>query len=99
MSATPLYDRIIVDRAHNRVDGYTFENKGCYSYSERYSYTTGSAGITYNQELFKDPGFRRALRFKIHGWGTANLTKILEMSRKCPVVYKRSKEFVQAKKE
>jgi hypothetical protein len=81
MSATPLYDRIIVDRANNRVDGYTFENKGCYNYSERYSYCTGNKGIIYNQELFKDPGFRRALRFKIHGWGTSSLTKILEASK------------------
>lgn len=48
MSSTPLYDRIIVDRSYNRVDGYTFENKGCYNYSERYSYAVGNKGIIYN---------------------------------------------------
>ena len=54
-------------------------------------------GIVYNQELFKDPGFRRALRFKIHGWGTANLTKILEASQKYPVIYKQRKDLFKEK--
>ena len=50
MSATPLYDRIIVDRANNRVDGYTFETKGSQNYSERYSYQVGGQanGVVYN---------------------------------------------------
>ena len=30
--------------------------------------------------LFQDPGLRRVLRFKMHNWGVANLTKIIAAS-------------------
>ena len=50
MSSTPLYDRIIVDRSEQKVDGYTFETKNHTYYSERYSYQVAQTGdeVIYN---------------------------------------------------
>ena len=38
MSSTPLYERIVVDRADMQLKGYTFEKKTDESYSEHFVY-------------------------------------------------------------
>ena len=85
ISSAPLYDRIIVDRKTMMISGFTFENTMTRMYSERYTYRqspNATNEVFYDQQLFKNPGLKRVLRFKIHTWGVQNLQKILLASQK-----------------
>ena len=70
ISSKPLYERIIVDRKTMQVHGFTFENLADKNYSEHFVFRNTSPGVVnYDMFLFRDPGIKRMLRFKIHGWG------------------------------
>ena len=78
LSSKPLYERIIVDRKNMQVHGFTFEAPSDEVYSEHFVYRSMSPGVVnYDMFLFRDPGFKRILRYKAHTWGVQNLTKIL----------------------
>jgi hypothetical protein len=62
MSSTPLYERIIVDRAEMNVQGFTFEKPQDNRYSEHYKYQYADNQIKYDMLLFRDPGLKRVIR-------------------------------------
>ena len=81
VSSKPLYERIVIDRSTNQLHGFTFENPQAEQYSEHFVYRLNDQGnVNYDMFLFQDPGIRRVLRFKMHNWGVANLTKIIAAS-------------------
>ena len=72
MSQKPVYERIIFDRKNKAVFGYTFEAQNQTSYTERYVFKESKNNAdktTYDMYLYKNPGLKKILRFKLHNWG------------------------------
>ena len=78
MSSQPLYERIVVDRAAMELSGYTFEKKTDESYSEHFVYSQqADKSVSYNFYMFRDPGLKRILRYRMFNWGIDSLQKII----------------------
>ena len=77
MSSKPLYEKIIVDRKNGQVHGYTFENLSDEKYSEHFVYQRMDEQVNYDMFLFRNPGLKRLLRSRMHGWGVQKLEKIM----------------------
>ena len=72
MSSTPVYERIIFNRKTMQVHGFTFEKETDNSYIEHYCYKANNndSNLThYEMVLYKNPGLKKFLRFKLHNWG------------------------------
>ena len=73
LSSKPVYERIIFNRKVQSVSGYTFETDQDKAYVEHYVYKMGdgqdSEKTLYDMFLYKNPGFKKMLRFKCHNWG------------------------------
>lgn len=81
MSSKPIYERIIFNRADKEVKGFTFEKESDNVYVEHYVYKedTKDAGNTvYDMFLYKNPGFQKYLRFKLHSWGVQTMTNLIK---------------------
>jgi hypothetical protein len=85
VSSHPLYEKIIVNRATGSMQGFTFEKPSDSQYSEHYVYRAGSEATSYDMFLFRDPGFKRMLRHKMHQWGVANTQKLIETRAKLQI--------------
>lgn len=80
MSSRPVYERIIFNRKHRCVQGFTFEKEEENVYFEHYVYKQDDkdTGKTiYNMFLYKAPGLKKMLRFKLHSWGVQSLESIM----------------------
>lgn len=74
MSSTPIYERIVVDRADMQLKGYTFEKKTDESYSEHFVYAEqADKSVNYDFYMFRDPGLKRILRYRMFSWGISSL--------------------------
>mmetsp|Transcript_5829 Transcript_5829/g.6977 ORF Transcript_5829/g.6977 Transcript_5829/m.6977 type:complete len:178 (+) Transcript_5829:89-622(+) len=75
MSSQPLYERIVVDRSSKELKGYTFEKKTDEAYSEHFVYAeqADKKSVAYNFYMFRDPGLKRILRYRMFNWGVASL--------------------------
>ena len=84
MSSHPLYERIVVDRENMELKGYTFEKKTDESYSEHFVYSeqADKKSVNYDMYMFRDPGLKRILRYRMFNWGVSSLQKIIDQSRK-----------------
>ncbi|TNV86923.1 hypothetical protein FGO68_gene1729 [Halteria grandinella] len=93
LSSRPVYERIIFNRADQSVSGFTFETREDLAYVEHYVYkkkegdTTDSTEKTlYDMFLYKNPGLKKLLRFKLHNWGVQTMESIIkkeqELARK-----------------
>ena len=70
MSSTPLYERIVIDRKDMELKGYTFEKKTDQAYSEHFVYQEkASKQVNYDMYMFRDPGLKRILRYRMFNWG------------------------------
>jgi hypothetical protein len=72
MSSNPVYERIIFNRATRSVQGFTFEKESDNVYTECYVYKQDTQDATktiYSMFLYKNPGLKKLLRFKLHNWG------------------------------
>ena len=81
MSSKPIYERIIFNRAAKQVQGFTFEKESDNVYVEHYVYkedTKDSSNTVYDMFLYKNPGFQKFLRFKLHNWGVQTMTNIIK---------------------
>jgi hypothetical protein len=81
MSSTPIYERIIFNRAEKSVQGFTFEKEQQPIYTEHYIYKQDGDDnnkTVYNMFLYKKPGFQKFLRFKLHNWGVQTMTSIVK---------------------
>ena len=77
MSSKPVYERIIFNRKTRQVHGFTFEKETDPGYVEHYSYKENSKDSIlthYEMILYKNPGFQKFLRFKLHNWGVQKMT-------------------------
>jgi len=76
-SSQPLYERIVVDRRKRQLSGFTFERKTDEAYSENYTYSeqADQQSVKYDMYLFRDPGVRRLLRYRMFYWGIDTLKK------------------------
>jgi hypothetical protein len=74
MSSTPLYEKIVVDRKGQSLQGYTFETPSSEVYAEHYIYKSNEATTSYNMYLMRSPGLQRYLRGTLHDWGVKKLT-------------------------
>ena len=100
MSSQPIYERIIVDRKSMELKGFTFEFKTDESYSEHFVYTEkADKSVNYDFYMFRDPGLKRILRYRMFRWGISNLNSIMEASRKLKQKQLEAKLKLQAKKE
>ncbi len=78
MSSQPLYERIVIDRATMQLSGYTFEKKTDESFSEHFVYSEqADKSVSYNFYMFRDPGLKRILRYRMFTWGIDSLQKIM----------------------
>ena len=74
MSSKPLYERIVVDRSKMELKGYTFEKKTDEAYSEHFVYSEqADKSVNYDMYLFRDPGLKRILRYRMFMWGIDSL--------------------------
>lgn len=79
MSSKPAYEKIIFDRKDLTVRGYTFEKESDKAYVEHYVYKESEDGKTaYDMFLYKNPGLKKYLRFKLHGWGVQTMESIIK---------------------
>jgi len=82
MSSKPVYERIIFNRLDQTVRGFTFETKEDQAYVENYVYKQGdgeqSGETLYDMFIYKNPGFKKMLRFKLHNWGVQTLESIIK---------------------
>ena len=80
-----MFERIIIDRSSNKLDGYTFENVSDSRYQETYSYQLdpqNSEQVFYNAYLYKEPGMKKYIRQKAHQWGVDKLESIISQDKK-----------------
>lgn len=82
MSSKPVYERIIFNRNDQSVRGYTFETEADKAYVEHYVYQQGngekSGQTLYDMFIYKNPGLKKMLRFKLHNWGVQTLESIIK---------------------
>ena len=101
VSSKPLYERIVVDRQQMELRGYTFEKKEDEAYSEHFVYSeqADKQSVNYNFYMFRDPGLKRILRYRMFRWGIASLDQIIETSKKLQQKKIETAEKLKAKKE
>lgn len=62
--------------------GYTFETEADKAYVEHYVYQQGngeqSGQTLYDMFIYKNPGLKKMLRFKLHNWGVQTLESIIK---------------------
>lgn len=85
LSSRPVYERIIFNRADHSVSGFTFEAREDIAYVEHYVYkkkegdTKDTTEKTlYDMFLYKNPGLKKLLRFKLHNWGVQTMESIIK---------------------
>ena len=77
LCAKPLYERIIFNRVAQTVEGFTFEEQSSVKYTERYIYKKTSEATHYDMFLYKNPGLKGLLRFKVHNWGVQTMEQVI----------------------
>lgn len=99
MSSKPVYERIIFNRQDQTVRGFTFETKEDQAYVENYVYKQGngeqSGETLYDMFIYKNPGLKKMLRFKLHNWGIQTLESIIKKENE----FKEKLRELQMKKE
>lgn len=85
LSSTPVFERIIFNRQEQSVRGYTFETDESKSFTEHYVYRREQDGSTektlYDMFLYKNPGLKKMLRYKLHAWGVQTTEGIIKGQR------------------
>jgi len=84
MSSLPVYERIIFNRADRSVKGYTFETSQEKAYAEHYVYKEdgeNTKNTLYDMFLYKNPGFKKVIRFKLHNWGVQTMEGIIKKEK------------------
>ena len=85
-SKTPVFERIIFNRNEQSVRGYTFETDETKSYIEHYVYkrqieedgNKATEKTLYDMFLYKNPGLKKMLRYKLHSWGVQTTESIIK---------------------
>ena len=79
--------------------GFTFETREDQAYVENYVYKQGngeqSGETLYDMFIYKNPGFKKMLRFKLHNWGVQTLESIIKKENE----FKEKLRELQIKKE
>ena len=102
MSSKPVYERIIFNRVTRSVQGYTFEKEEENVYTEAYVYKQDDADATktvYNMFLYKNPGLKKYLRYKLHSWGVQTLEQIIKADQELKAKLQQTKEQIKEKSE
>lgn len=102
MSCKPVYERIIFNRGDSSVRGYTFETEKDNAYTEHYIYKQDGEDTTktlYDMFLYKNPGLKKILRFKLHNWGVQTLEGIIKKETELKDKFKETREQFMEKKE
>ena len=102
MSSRPVYERIIFNRDQQSVQGFTFEKESDISYTECYMYKQDMHDATktiYNMFLYKNPGLKKFLRFKLHSWGVSTLEQIVKKELEMKTKLRESKERMIEQKD
>jgi hypothetical protein len=103
MSSKPVYERIIFNRADQSVRGYTFEKQADKAYVEHYVYQQGngenSGQTLYDMFIYKNPGLKKMLRFKLHNWGVQTLESIIKKESELKEKLREGREAIMEKKE
>ena len=79
-----MYERIVVDRENMVLKGFTFEEKEDVDYSEHFVYQeqADKKSVAYDMYLFRDPGLKKILRYRMFNWGIGSLQKIIDTKHK-----------------
>lgn len=99
MSSTPVYERIIFNRADRCVQGFTFEKESENVYFERYEFREEQDSTFYSMFLYKNPGLKKWLRYKLHGWGVQTLEQIIKKDQELKAKLLEKKEMLMETKE
>lgn len=102
MSSKPVYERIIFNRQDRSVKGYTFETDSDKAYVEHYVYKQDGEGeaqkTLYDMFLYKNPGLKKMLRFKLHSWGVQTLEGIIKKENELrEKLQEKKNEFLEKK--
>ena len=87
-----------------QLRGYTFEFKTDSAYSEHFVYEEkADKSVKYDFYMFRDPGLKRILRYRMFNWGISSLNKIIEQSQKLQKkkleAQEKAQEMLKNKKE
>lgn len=107
LSSRPVYERIIFNRADQSVSGFTFETREDQAYVEHYVYkkkqddpTDTTEKTLYDMFLYKNPGLKKLLRFKLHNWGVQTMESIIKKEQEIARQIQLKKEkLLEAKDE
>ena len=102
-SSRPVYERIIFNRGEQTVRGYTFEDDEAKAYVEGYVYKGGngpdSGKTLYDMFLYKNPGLKKMLRFKLHNWGVQTMEGIIKKEAELKEALRERREQLMEAKE
>jgi hypothetical protein len=103
MSSRPVFERIVFNRADNSVRGYTFETDQDKAYVEHYVYKQGAGQdaekTLYDMFLYKNPGLKKLLRFKLHNWGVQTMEGIIRKEAEFAQRFQERKEALLEAKD
>jgi len=75
----PIYEKIIVDRRQQNMQGWTYQSPSDAKHTEHYTYQLTDDGNTaYDNRLFENPGLKRVYRHKAHQWGVEGQIERIE---------------------
>jgi hypothetical protein len=74
----PYYERVIYDRKEQVVAMFMLDERKNDTYVEKCIYRAEKLDlVAYDTFLYKNPGLKKMLRFKLHQWGIKTLNKII----------------------
>ena len=101
MSSTPIYERIVLDRKEMELKGFTYEKKTDEAYSEHFVYSQRADKQTVNYDfyMFRDPGLKRILRYRMFSWGVSSLQQIIDKTHQLKLKQIQAKEMLKNQKD
>ena len=103
LSSRPVYERIIFNRGEQSVRGYTYETHSDKAFVENYVYKMGDGTdaekTMYDIFLYKNPGLKKMLRFKLHNWGVQTMESINKKEQELEMKLRESKDALKEAKD
>ena len=83
------------------MKGFAYEKKTDEAYSEHFVYSERADKQTVNYDfyMFRDPGFKRHLRYRMFAWGVSSLQQIIDKTQKLKLQQQQAKEMLKNQKD
>ena len=75
-----MFEQVIFSRDPNKVEARMLDDK-VDRVGEFCSYKADKAGIMYEMFLYKNPGWKKYIRKKCHGWGVDTMNELMKKEK------------------